>query len=73
MNHKTKKFKSHLPNNIKNLLFKLILKIVAKIFTSFDVEEGEVEDAVTYYIKLGCQDLKKISDDIRLMYSNFGG
>ena len=51
----------------------MILKIVAKIFTSFDVEEGEVEDAVTYYIKLGCQDLKKISDDIRLMYSNFGG
>ena len=68
MNHKTKKLKSHLPNNIKKLL-----KIVAKIFTSFDVEEGEVEDAVTYYIKLGCQDLKKISDDIRLMYSNFGG
>ena len=45
----------------------------AKIFSSFDVEECEVEDAVLYYIRAGNKDLKKISDDIRFMYNNFGG
>ena len=37
------------------------------------MDETEVEEAVNYYIKAGNKELKKISDDIRLMYVGFGG
>jgi hypothetical protein len=43
------------------------------VFSSFDVDEGEVEDAVNYYISAGSRELGKIRDDIRTMYEGFGG
>ena len=54
------------------LLF-FIYYITAKVFSSFDVDEGEVEDAVNYYISAGSRELGKIRDDIRTMYEGFGG
>jgi hypothetical protein len=37
------------------------------------VDEGEVEDAVNYYVNAGSRELIKIRDDIRAMYEGFGG
>lgn len=43
------------------------------VFNEFDVEEGEVAEAVNYYIKAGNLELKKIKEGIRKVFKMFGG
>lgn len=43
------------------------------VFNDFEVDEVEVEEAMTYYKKAGNTDLEKISDEIRKVFVMFGG
>ena len=43
------------------------------ILDDFEVEEYELADAVTYYVKHGDKKLKEASDRIKLIYKEFGG
>jgi hypothetical protein len=43
------------------------------VFNEFEVDEIEVEEAVTYYRKAGNADLQKISDEIQKVFMMFGG
>jgi hypothetical protein len=42
------------------------------VFNEFEVDEVEVEEAVTYYRKAGNADLQKISDEIQKVFVMFG-
>ena len=52
---------------------KLLQEVQNQIFDEFDVDESEVDDAVTTYIREGNNQLRDINEKIQLLYQNFGG
>ena len=48
------------------------LEIQTFVFNEFDVEEHEVEEAATYYRRVGNKELRKINEGIRKVYKMFG-
>lgn len=43
------------------------------VYDEYDVDEFEMEDAVTYYSRNGNKDLKDLQDKLRALYKTFGG
>jgi hypothetical protein len=44
-----------------------------KVFDDFDVDEIEMEDAISYYSKQGNKEIKEMEEKLKALYKTFGG